>query len=186
MAAFAPLPPPRPLSLRRAAVTILFVGAILSGSLVGVFFAYESDLPQVASLEDFQPNIITQVFAADGSVLGEFAIEKRVIVGFKDIPPVLRNAIVAVEDADFWKHMGLNPWRVPGAALANYRSGRKGQGFSTLTMQLSRLLFLTPEKTYERKIKEAIPAFKSAKHFTHGARFPLYRTQAYCRHRKPG
>jgi penicillin-binding protein 1A len=182
MAAFAPLPPPRPLSLRRAAVTILFVGAILSGSLVGVFFAYESDLPQVASLEDFQPNIITQVFAADGSVLGEFAIEKRVIVGFKDIPPVLRNAIVAVEDADFWKHMGLNPWRVPGAALANYRSGRKGQGFSTLTMQLSRLLFLTPEKTYERKIKEVILAFQIEKNFTKEEIFTLYCNQVYFGH----
>jgi penicillin-binding protein 1A len=182
MAASAALPALRPLSLRRAAVTVLFVGAILSGSLLGVFFAYESDLPQVTSLEDFQPNIITQVFAADGSVLGEFAIEKRVIVGFKDIPPVLRNAIVAVEDADFWKHMGLNPWRVPGAALANYRSGRKGQGFSTLTMQLSRLLFLTPEKTYERKIKEVILAFQIEKNFTKEEIFTLYCNQVYFGH----
>src|SRR5258708_12391169 len=144
MAAFAPLPPPRPLSLRRAAVTILFVGAILSGSLVGVFFAYESDLPQVASLEDFQPNIITQVFAADGSVLGEFAIEKRVIVGFKDIPPVLRNAIVAVEDADFWKHMGLNPWRAPGAPLPNHPTRPKAHSSPPPPTHLSPLLLPPP------------------------------------------
>ena len=81
----------------------------------------------MASLEDFQPNIITQVFAADGSILGEFAIERRVVVDFKDIPPVVRNAVVAVEDADFWKHMGLNPWRIPGAALANFRSGARAR-----------------------------------------------------------
>jgi penicillin-binding protein 1A len=174
---------PRPvLTLRRIAVTTLLTGAILAGSLLGVFLAYESDLPQVASLEDFQPNIITQVFAADGSILGEFAIERRVVVDFKDIPPVVRNAVVAVEDADFWKHMGLNPWRIPGAALANFRSGRKGQGFSTLTMQLSRLLFLTPEKTYERKIKEVILAFQIEKNFTKEEIFTLYCNQIYFGH----
>src|SRR5512143_2391345 len=149
--------------VRRAGIALLFVAAILGGALFGVFLAYESDLPQVSSLEDFEPNIITHVFSADGSVLGEFAIEKRVIVSFQDIPPVLRNAIVAVEDADFWKHLGINFWRIPGAALANFRSGRKAQGFSTLTMQLSRLLFLTAEKTYERKIKQVILAFQIEK-----------------------
>ena len=87
--------------MRRVVVTALFVAAILGGCLLGVFLAVESDLPQVTSLEDFQPNIITQVFAADGSVLGEFAIEKRVVIAFRDIPPVLRNAIVAVEDERF-------------------------------------------------------------------------------------
>ena len=107
------MPAPRTLTLRRVVVTALFVAAILGGALIGVFFAFESDLPQVTSLEDFQPNIITQVFASDGSVLGEFAIEKRVVVEFRDIPPVLRNAIVAVEDEDFWKHIGINPWRIP-------------------------------------------------------------------------
>ena len=148
MAATVALPAPRVLTVRRTVVTLLLALAILGGSLAGVFLAYESDLPQVSSLEDFEPNIITQVFAADGSLVGEFAIEKRVMVGFKDIPPVLRNAIVAVEDAEFWRHLGINPWRVPAAALANFRSGRRGQGSSTLTMQLSRLLFLTTEKTY--------------------------------------
>ena len=75
---------PRPgvLTFRRIIVTTLLTGAVVAGALFGVFLAYESDLPQVTSLEDFQPNIITQVFAADGSVLGEFAIEKRVVVGF--------------------------------------------------------------------------------------------------------
>jgi len=178
----APTPALRILTFRRVVVTALFAAAILGGALVGVFFAFESDLPQVTSLEDFQPNIITQVFAADGSVLGEFAIEKRVVVEFRDIPPVLRNAIVAVEDKDFWKHIGINPWRIPGAALANLRSGRRGQGFSTLTMQLTRLLFLTPEKTYERKIKEIILAFQIEKNFTKEEIFTLYCNQIYFGH----
>jgi len=180
------LPPARPvpriLTLRRVVTTALFAAAILGGALIGVFLAFESDLPQVTSLEEFQPNIITRVFAADGSVLGEFAIEKRVVVEFRDIPPVLRNAIVAVEDADFWKHIGINPWRIPGAALANLRSGRRGQGFSTLTMQLTRLLFLTPEKTYERKIKEGILAFQIEKNFTKEEILTLYCNQIYFGH----
>lgn len=159
-----------------------FAAAILAGALLGVFLAYENDLPQVSSLENFQPNIITQVLASDGSVLGEFAIEKRVVIPFRDIPPVLRNAIVAVEDADFWKHLGINPWRIPGAVWANLRSGRRGQGFSTLTMQLSRLLFLTPEKTYERKIKEIILAFQIEKNFTKEEIFTLYCNQVYFGH----
>ena len=103
-------------------------------------------------------------------------------VPFRDIPPVLRNAVVAVEDEGFWKHMGLNPWRIPGAAIANIRSGRKGQGFSTLTMQISRLLFLTPEKTYRRKIQEVILAFQIEKTFTKEEIFTLYCNQVYFGH----
>jgi penicillin-binding protein 1A len=175
-------PARRILTFHRVLVTALFAAAILGGALIGVFLAFESDLPQVTSLEEFQPNIITQVFAADGSVLGEFAIEKRVVVAFRDIPPVLRNAIVAVEDADFWKHIGINPWRIPAAALANLRSGRRGQGFSTLTMQLTRLLFLTPEKTYERKVKEIILAFQIEKNFTKEEILTLYCNQIYFGH----
>ncbi len=168
--------------MRRAVIIVLFVAAIVGGAFLGIFLAYGSDLPQVSSLENFEPNVITQVYSADGSILGEFAIEKRVIVSFKDIPPVLRNAIVAVEDADFWKHIGINPWRVPGAALANFRSGHFRQGFSTLTMQLSRLLFLTPEKTPERKIKEIILAFQIEKNFTKEEIFTLYCNQVYFGH----
>lgn len=168
--------------LRRAGITLLFALAIVLGAMVGIFFAYESDIPQVASLEDFEPNIITQVFASEGELIGEFAIERRVVVGFKDIPPVLRNAIVAVEDADFWKHLGINLWRVPSAAISNLRSGHRGQGFSTLTMQLSRVLFLTPEKTYERKIKEIILAFQIEKNFTKEEIFTLYCNQVYFGH----
>jgi penicillin-binding protein 1A len=175
-------PPRRALLLHRAAVAFLFGVAILAGALAGLFLAYESDLPQVSSLEDFQPNIITQVFAADGALLGEFAIERRVVVGFQDIPPLLRNAVVAVEDADFWKHLGINPWRIPSAAMKNLRSGRWREGFSTLTMQLSRILFLTPEKTPERKLKEIILAFQIEKSFTKEEIFTLYCNQMYFGH----
>jgi penicillin-binding protein 1A len=112
-----PLPPPRRTgALQRAGLIALFAGAILAGAFAGIYLAYESDLPQVSSLENFQPNIITEVYAADNSPLGSFSIERRVIVGFSDIPPVLRNAVVAVEDADFWKHIGVNARAARGRA----------------------------------------------------------------------
>jgi penicillin-binding protein 1A len=176
----------RHLGIRRLLISGAFAFAILVGALIGVILALESDLPQVSSLEDFRPNTITQVFARDDSLIGQFAIERRVVVSFNDIPPVLRNAIVAVEDVDFWKHLGINPWRIPGAALANLRSRRLSQGFSTLTMQLSRLLFLTPEKTYLRKVKEIILAFQIEKRFTKEEIFTLYCNQVYFGHGRYG
>src|SRR5688500_9671549 len=168
--------------LQRAGLILLFALAIVFGAVVGILLAYETDLPQVNSLEDFEPNIITQVYNVDGSLLGEFSIERRVVVGFKEIPPVLRNAVVAVEDAEFWKHLGVNLWRIPSAAIANVRAGRRTQGSSTLTMQLSRVLFLTPEKSYERKIKEVILAFQIEKNFTKEEIFTFYCNQVYFGH----
>lgn len=147
---------------------------IVLGSVVGALMAIGADLPQVEQLEELKPNIVTQVFAADGSILGEFAIEKRVIVRYEEIPDVLRNAIIATEDENFFNHIGINLWRIPGALYANFRSGRKGQGFSTLTMQLSRLLFLSAEKTYERKLREILLALEIERRFTKKEIFTLY------------
>src|SRR6187401_2943971 len=124
--------------LRRNRGPLFISFCIVLGSLVGALMAIGSDLPQVEQLEELKPNIVTQVFAADGSILGEFAIEKRVIIRYEEIPEVLRNAIIATEDENFFNHVGINLWRIPGAVWANFRSGRNAQGFSTLTMQLSR------------------------------------------------
>ena len=162
------------LLLRENGRPLLIAASIVLGSLVGALMAIGSDLPQVEQLEELKPNIVTQVFAADGSILGEFAIEKRVIVRYEEIPEVLRNAIIATEDENFFNHIGINLWRIPGALYANFRSGRKGQGFSTLTMQLSRLLFLSPEKTYERKLREILLALEIERRFTKKEIFTLY------------
>jgi penicillin-binding protein 1A len=160
--------------LKRSRAPLLVAGSIMMGSLVGALMAIGSDLPQVEQLEELKPNIVTQVFAADGSILGEFAIEKRVIIRYEDIPDVLRNAIIATEDENFFNHIGINLWRIPGAVWANFRSGRKNQGFSTLTMQLSRLLFLSPQKTYERKLREILLALEIERRFTKKEIFTLY------------
>lgn len=166
--------PPRPSFLKQNRGPLVVALAIMFGSLVGALMAIGSDLPQVEELEELKPNIVTQVFAADGSILGEFAIEKRVLVRYEDIPDVLRNAIIATEDENFFNHIGINVWRIPAALWANFRSGRKGQGFSTLTMQLSRLLFLSPQKTYERKIREILLALEIERRFTKKEIFTLY------------
>jgi penicillin-binding protein 1A len=153
---------------------LLVATFIVIGSISGALMAIGSDLPQVEELEELKPNIVTQVFAADGSILGEFAIEKRIIIEYDEIPDVLRDAIIATEDETFFTHIGINLWRVPGAVWANFRSGRKGQGFSTLTMQLSRLLFLSPQKTYERKLREILLALEIERRFTKKEIFTLY------------
>ena len=162
------------LLLRENRGPLLIAMCIVLGSVVGALMAIGADLPQVEQLEELKPNIVTQVFAADGSILGEFAIEKRVIVRYEEIPDVLRNAIIATEDENFFNHIGINLWRIPGALYANFRSGRKGQGFSTLTMQLSRLLFLSAEKTYERKLREILLALEIERRFTKKEIFTLY------------
>jgi penicillin-binding protein 1A len=153
---------------------LLIATCIVIGSFIGALMAVGSDLPQVEQLEELKPNIVTQVFAADGSIIGEFAVEKRVLIRYEEIPDVLRNAIIATEDENFFTHIGINLWRIPGALWANFRSGRKNQGFSTLTMQLSRLLFLSPQKTYERKIREILLALEIERRFTKKEIFTLY------------
>ena len=120
--------------VRQNRAPLLVAGCIVVGSLVGALMAVGGDLPQVEQLEELKPNIVTQVFAVDGSILGEFAIEKRILIKYEEIPEVLRNAIIATEDENFFNHIGINLWRIPGALWANVRSGRKNQGFSTLTM----------------------------------------------------
>src|SRR4029450_3028174 len=154
---------------------------IFVGALSGIFLAYEKDLPQVSSLEDFEPNIITKVYTADGQLLGEVAIEGRGGVGCHEESAVVPRRTIALEDAAFWKPLGVNPWRIPGAFIANLRAGKRTQGSSTLTMQLVRQpgLFLTPEKTYERKIKEALLAFELEKTFTKEEIFTYYCNQVY-------
>src|SRR4029077_7750546 len=98
--------------VRSAGIAVLFIMAAMLGILSGVLFAYAGDLPQVSALDDYTPSTITRVLASNGQVVGEFATQRRVIVGYDDINPVLRQAIIATEDADFDRHVGLKFWRI--------------------------------------------------------------------------
>jgi penicillin-binding protein 1A len=152
---------------RGAGIAALFIAVGAFGILSGVLFAYAGDLPQVSALDDYSPSTITRVYASDGQVIGEFATQRRVIIGHDDINPLLRQAIIATEDAEFDRHFGINIWRIFSAAVTDILERRFAQGASTLTQQLARNLRdhfgLTNEKALERKIKEAILAIQIEK-----------------------
>ncbi len=156
----------------------LFVAAALLGISSGVFFAYTGDLPQIAALDDYTPSTITRVYAAGGQVIGEFATERRVIIKYDDISPKLREAIISAEDADFYRHGGLS---IPNIIMTAIRDvvERRMAGASTLTQQLARKLFLTPEKTMRRKIQEAIIAIQIEKRYTKPEILTLYCNKMY-------
>src|SRR5690348_5615558 len=93
---------------RNAGIAALFVFVAMLGTLSGVLFAYAGDLPQISKLDDYSPNTITRIYAANGDVIGEFAVERRLVVGYDDIAPNLRLAIIASEDGSFEQHIGLS------------------------------------------------------------------------------
>src|SRR5919199_852703 len=171
---------------RNAGIVALFIIAAMLGTLSGVLFAYAGDLPQVSALDNYAPSTITRVYSDHGQVIGEFATQRRVIVGYDDINPLLRNAIIATEDAEFDRHFGVNLWRVIVAALTDIVERRRAQGASTLTQQLARNLKdqfgLTKEKLIERKIREIILAIQIEKRYTKKEIFAIYCNQMYLGH----
>ena len=182
---------------RGASVVFLFLVVAGLGLLSGVLFAYASDLPQITALDDYRPNTIGRVLAADGQVIGEFAVERRVVVGFDDVAPRFREAIVAAEDAGFDTHLGLSfsaiVFRVTRDvlnALRDVATGRSSRpaGASTLTQQLARNLFAEEigfrvgDMSLERKIKEAIVAMQIEKRYTKREILTLYSNQVLFGH----
>src|SRR5262249_2301807 len=125
---------------RNAGLVALFVVAPMLGILSGVMFAYAGDLPQVSALDNYTPSTITRIYSSSGQVIGEFATQRRVVVGYDDINPLLRQAIIATEDAEFDRHFGINVWRIGVAAITDIVQWRRAQGASTLTQQLARNL----------------------------------------------
>src|SRR2546423_7087219 len=107
------------------------------GIASGVMFAYAGDLPAVSALDNYSPSTITRVYASTGQVIGEFATQRRVVVGYDEINPLLRQGIIATEDAEFDKHFGINIWRIFAAAATDIIERRRDQGASTLTQQVA-------------------------------------------------
>ena len=167
---------------RRAGLIILFLIAAILGSVTGVVFAFAGDLPQISALDDYAPSTITRVYGARGDVVGEFAIQRRVIIRYEDISPTLRNAVLAAEDDTFFQHFGLSIPHIVLAAVKDLMERRKAAGASTLTQQLTRKLFLKDEKWWSRKIKEAILAIQIEKRYTKEEIFTMYCNQMYFGH----
>ncbi|HEY7171706.1 MAG TPA: PBP1A family penicillin-binding protein [Vicinamibacterales bacterium] len=177
---------------RNAGIVALFIIAAMLGILSGVLFAYSGDLPQISALDNYTPSTITRVYAANGQVIGEFATQRRVVVGYDNINPLLRQAIIATEDAEFDRHFGVNVWRVAVAGIKDIVELRRAQGASTLTQQLARNLKEqfgltskneeTTAETLERKVKEMILAVQIEKRYTKKEIFTIYCNQMYLGH----
>jgi penicillin-binding protein 1A len=166
---------------RRAGIVALFLLAAGLGIASGVLFAYAGDLPRISALDDYAPSTISRVFGARGEVVGEFAIERREVVPYEQISPFLEQAILSAEDDGFYQHVGLSIPRIIVTLIKDIVQ-RRMHGASTLTQQLTRKLFLTDDKTPERKIKEAILAIQIEKRYTKREIFTLYCNQMYFGH----
>jgi penicillin-binding protein 1A len=162
------------------ALLVLLFAAV--GAAVGLLLVYSTDLPQVEQLERYRPSSVTELYDGKGRVIGTFALQRRVIVTYDDYPEVLRNALVSIEDKNFYRHSGINIWRIVGAAYRDVESGGKVQGASTLTMQLARNLFLSPDRSLYRKVQEALLAIQIERRFTKPQIFTLYANQIFLGH----
>ncbi len=178
-----PVPPVQPKRRRklagRAAFIALLTLAVVTGSLAGLMLVYSVDLPQINELENYRPSTVTDLYDRNGRLIGSFALERREIVGYDGFAPVLRQAVISIEDKNFESHWGINVFRVAGAALHDIRSKGRAQGASTLTMQLARNLFLSSDRTARRKIQEAYLAIQIERAFTKEQIFTLYGNQIY-------
>ena len=161
---------------------LLVLVAALVGATAGLLLVYSTDLPQVEELEHFRPNSITELYDGQGRIIGSFALQRRVVASYNDYPQVLRDALISIEDKDFYRHWGINVWRIAGAAYRDIESGGRVQGASTLTMQLARNLFLSPDRSFHRKIEEALLAIQIERRFTKEQIFTLYANQIFLGH----
>src|SRR6201997_217603 len=166
----------------RVLLAFLVLVSALVGATAGLLLVYSTDLPQVNDLEHYRPSSITELYDSQGHIIGSFALQRRVVAAYEDYPQVLRDALVSTEDKDFFSHSGINFWRIVGAAYRDIESGGKVQGASTLTMQLARNLFLSPDRSFHRKIQEAVLAIQIERRFTKQQIFTLYANQIFLGH----
>jgi penicillin-binding protein 1A len=144
------------------------------------FWYFSKGLPDHAQLADYEPPVMTRVHAADGSLIAEYARERRLYVPIQATPKLLINAFLSAEDKNFYKHMGIDPEGIVRAVVANVRSGgRREQGASTITQQVAKNFLLTNERTYERKIREALLALRIESTFPKDKILELYLNEIY-------
>jgi penicillin-binding protein 1A len=171
---------------RRIAKQVTFFALLelsaVFGALCGLMFVYSIDLPQMDDLARYHPNTTTELLDVHGKAFGSFALERRVVVPYSEFPPVLRQAIISIEDKSFERNWGVNLFRAVGAAWRDLHSSGRTQGASTLTMQLARNLFLSSEKTYGRKLQEVFLSVQIERRFTKQQIFELYANQIYLGH----
>ena len=166
--------------IRRVVGTLLVAGVVAVGAVGFVVYREISqDLPPVDQLLSYQPPTTTQVFAEDGTMLGEFYVERRYLVPLDRVPNHVRLAFLAAEDADFYRHPGVDPFGIARAFIANMANKRVVQGGSTITQQVVKTLLLTPERSFERKVKEVILSLRLENKLSKDDILYLYLNQIY-------
>ncbi|VAV84752.1 Multimodular transpeptidase-transglycosylase [hydrothermal vent metagenome] len=156
----------------------IFIGAPLILALAS-YFIFTRNLPHIEDLDEYRPNLITKVYSRDGSVIGEFYIERRMVVPLRKVPDHLLKAFLAAEDAKFFKHKGIDYLSIVRAFYKNMSAGKIVQGGSTITQQVAKSFFLSPERRVARKVKEAILAYRIEKRLSKEDILYLYLNQIY-------
>jgi len=166
--------------LGRLAFFFLLICAMGGGAAAGLLFVYSSDLPEIRALEDYRPEVQTELYADDGQPVGTFALQRRILLTYGQFPKVLRDAVLSTEDQHFEQHWGVDFPRVLGAAWHDLLYHRKAEGASTLTMQLAGGLFLDrSDRSFHRKTQESILALQIERHYTKEQIFTMYCNQIY-------
>src|SRR5258705_1027961 len=181
--------PPITLRLRgwklidRVALAFLLFCAILLGAGAGLLFVYASDLPEIHALETYRPNVVTEVYADDGQLVGSFALQRRILMTYEQCPKILFNAVTSIEDQHFEEHWGIDFPRIAGAMVRNVIHRRITAGASTITMQLAGNLFLDrSDRTFRRKVQEMLLALQVERRYTKPQIFTMYANQVYLAH----
>ena len=164
---------------KKIIVFSVLLAGMAAGGLIGAFFAFTRDLPQIRTLEAFRPQAVTRIYSADKQLLAELYLEKRDPVPLDSIPSYIIAALIATEDRKFYTHSGLDLKGIARALIKDIIAGEFVEGASTITQQLAKTLFLTSRKTMVRKIKEAILAFQLERRYTKDEILELYLNQVY-------
>jgi len=159
------------------ALVLMPAAAVLAAALA--FWFYSRELPGFRNITDYKPPLVTTVLSREGRVLGYFYKEKRFLARLQDMPAYLPKAFLAAEDSGFYKHEGIDPWAIFRASLMNLKAGGIRQGGSTITQQVVKRLLLSPEKSFERKIKEAVLAYRLEHYLTKDEILTIYLNQIY-------
>ena len=170
----------------RLVFAFLLLLSIAIGALSGLLIVYKSDLPRVQELQDYRPNVITELYSDDGRTVGSFALERRVVISYDEIPELLRHALIATEDKNFESHWGVDVAGVARAVVKAAMGGGRIRGTSTITQQLSRLCFLTAEKSFKRKFQEFLFSVQIERFYTKAQILTLYCNQVPLGHRTYG
>jgi len=150
--------------------------------VAGVYLYISRNLPKISSLKDYRPPVITTVYSDDNRKIAEFFKERRIVIPLSKMPEMLKQAFIVAEDARFYKHKGIDLLSIVRAFFKNIEAGAIVQGGSTITQQVTKSFFLTPERSYSRKIKEAILAYRIDKKFAKDEILFLYLNQIYMGH----